>query len=104
MKRNLTYLLFLFICNIYAQENPIEIIKEKQANRVLFYRVNKTEKDFDVLFSVEGSYIRQSKRKPRLTRVPAASRVLLHSAIVERGKNPYFTYDLTVNDSLSRRS
>jgi hypothetical protein len=104
MRKLLLLLLFLFICSTYAQEIPIEIIKEKQANRMMFYAVNKNEQDVDILFSVEGSYIRQSKRKPRLIRVPAASKVHLHNVIVEKGKNPYFTYNLVVNDSLSRRA
>jgi hypothetical protein len=102
MRKLLPFLVLFLIFKTFAQEIPIEIIKEKQANRMMFYAVNKNEQDFDVLFSVEGSYIRQNKRKPRLIHVPAASKVHLHSVIVEKGKNPYFTYNLTVNDSLSR--
>ncbi len=104
MRKLLPFLLFLVVINTYAQEIPIEVITEKQANRMMFYAVNKNEQDFDVMISVEGTNFRQSNRKPRLIRLPAASKVHLHNIMIDRGKNPYFTYDLIVNDSLSRRA
>ena len=104
MRMLLPFLLFLFVYSTYAQEIPIEVITEKQANRMMFYAVNKNEQDFDVMITVEGTNFRQSKRKPRLIRLPAASKVHLHNIMIDRGKNPYFTYDLIVNDSLSRRA
>lgn len=104
MRKPLVYLLFLFVISGFAQEIPIEVITEKKANRLMFYAVNKNEQDFDVMISVKGTNFRQSKRKPRLIRLPAASKVHLHNIMTDRGKNPYFTYDLTVNDSLSMRA
>jgi len=70
----------------------------------MFYAVNKNEQDFDVMITVKGTNFRQSNRKPRLIRLPAAAKVHLHNIMVDRGKNPYYNYDLTVNDSLSRRA
>lgn len=104
MRKPLVYLLFLSVISGFAQEIPIEVITEKKANRLMFYAVNKNEQDFDVMISVKGTNFRQSKRKPRLIRLPAASKVHLHNIMTDRGKNPYFTYDLTVNDSLSMRA
>lgn len=89
--------------NLQAQLRPIKIVDEKQNNRILLYAVNENDQDLDVALEVTGSGFRQSKGKPRMFRVPAASKVMIKSLIVERGKRPSYKYEVTVNDSLSRR-
>lgn len=95
-------LLFTFISK--AQDRPIKIIDEQKANRLFLYAVNENEKDLDVMITVTGTGFRQSKAKPRLTRIPATSKVNIKSLIIERGKTPNYTYEIVVNDSLSRRA
>ncbi|MFT5892672.1 MAG: hypothetical protein ACI9Y7_002784 [Dokdonia sp.] len=95
-------LLFTFISK--AQDRPIKIIDEQKANRLFIYAVNENEKDLDVMITITGTGFRQSKAKPRLTRIPATSRVNIKSLIIERGKTPRYEYELVVNDSLSRRA
>lgn len=95
-------LLFAFI--VKAQDRPIKIIDEQKANRLFLYAVNENEKDLDVMITITGTGFRQSKAKPRLTRIPATSKVNIKSLIIERGKTPQYEYDLVVNDSLSRRA
>jgi hypothetical protein len=104
MKKSIPFILFLFFINTYSQEKQIEIVSERKANRLMLYAVNKNEQDFDVMITVKGTNFRQSNRKPRLVRLPAASKVHLHNLIIDRGKNPYYTYDLVVKDSLSHRA
>ncbi len=87
-----------------AQDRPIKIIDEQVKNRLFLYAVNENEKDLDVMITVTGTGFRQSKAKPRLTRIPATSKVNIKSLIIERGKTPNYTYELVVNDSLSRRA
>ncbi len=89
---------------LFSQEKPIEIIEEAKANRLFLYALNKNEQDLDVMITVEGTNFRQSQSKPRMIRVPAASKVLLTNLFVERGKRANYTYKLEVNDSLSRRA
>ncbi|WP_299209852.1 hypothetical protein [uncultured Dokdonia sp.] len=95
-------LLLTFISK--AQDRPIKIIDEQKANRLLLYAVNENEQDLDVMITVTGSGFRQSKAKPRLTRIPATSKVNIKSLIIERGKTPNYTYEIVVNDSLSKRA
>ena len=98
-------ILFLFVIgNAYSQTSAIKIEDETKNNRLSIYALNKTETDYDVKINITGKNIRQSTRKPRFVRVPAASKVLLKSLIIERGKQPSYTYELEVNDSLSHRS
>lgn len=104
MHKLLLFFLLLFMCKAYTQERPIEIVSEKKANRLMLYAINKNEQDFDIMITVKGTNFRQSKGRPRLIRLPGASKVHLKNLIIERGKNPYYTYDLVVNDSLSRRA
>jgi len=100
----LTLLLISTINLSYAQEHPLRIEDEQQANRLLLYAVNENEQAFDILLTVKGSYFRQPKGKARWIHVPATSRVNVKSLIVERGKKAIYTYEMEVNDSLSRRA
>jgi hypothetical protein len=95
-------LLFTFISK--AQDRPIKITDEQKANRLFIYATNENEKDLDVMITITGTGFRQSKAKPRLTRIPATSKVNIKSLIIERGKTPNYEYELVVNDSLSRRA
>ena len=104
MKKILLFFVFLFLYQVNAQEIPIEIIDEKISNRIRIYAINRNEKDYDVMITIKGSNFRQSKSKPRLIRVPATSKVHLKDLIVTRGEQAVYTYDLIVNDSLSRRA
>ena len=88
----------------YGQNGPIKVTDEKKNNRLSVFANNESETDYDVKITITGSNIRQSSAKPRLIRVPAASKVLLKSLIINRGKQPSYTYDLVINDSLSRRA
>ena len=95
---------FLLISGLsYGQAKPIKIVDEKSPNRLSIYALNQSETDYDVNITITGTNIRQSSAKPRLTRVPAASKVLLKNLIIARGKQPSYTYDLFINDSLSKR-
>lgn len=97
-------IVFLFIIgNAYGQNSDIKITDETKNNRLFVYALNQSEKDYDVKITITGKNIRQSRAKPRLIRVPAATKVLLKSLIIERNKQPSYTYDLEVNDSLSIR-
>jgi len=87
----------------FAQEKPLEIEEERKANRLFLNVVNKNLQDFDVSITVEGTGFRQRKGVPRKVRVPATSKVNLVSLVIERGKQPNYTYKLDVTDSLSRR-
>lgn len=91
-----------FIAN--SQERPIVIEEDIQRNRLMLYAINQNETAYDVLVTVEGSGIRQSKGKPRWVHLPAASKVNVKSVIIERGKTPNCTYKVEANDSLSRRA
>jgi len=96
---------FLFIIgNAYGQNSAIKITDETKNNRLSVYALNESETDYDVKITITGKNIRQSAAKPRFIRVPAASKVLLKSLIINRKKQPSYTYDLVVNDSLSRRA
>lgn len=101
----LPLLLFLCITNIslFAQERPVKIVDERVNNRLMIYAVNENEYDLDVAIKIEGTGFRQRAGTPRLHRVPKASKVNISSLVIERGRVPVYTYELTVNDSLSRR-
>ena len=103
-RKNLPFLLLLLTCAVYAQDRPIKIVTEEIPNRLALYAVNENEQDFDVMVKVSGTNFRQSRGKPRLIRVPATSKVHLKTLMLMRGKTPSYTYELTVNDSLSRRA
>jgi glutaredoxin len=105
MKSIYTYSLLLFfaITTISAQERPVKIIDERVNNRLMIYAVNENEQDLDVAIKIEGTGFRQRAGVPRLHRVPKASKVNIASLVIERGRVPVYTYELTVNDSLSRR-
>lgn len=94
----------LIIGNAYGQNSDIKITDETKNNRLSVYALNQSETDYDVKITITGKNVRQSSAKPRFIRVPAASKVLLKSLIIERKKQPSYTYELVVNDSLSRRA
>lgn len=87
----------------FAQEYTVEIEESRKSNRLFLYVVNKNLVDLDVAITVQGTGFRQRKGIPRKTRVPATSKVNIISLIIERGKQPVYTYTLDVTDSLSRR-
>lgn len=100
-----TVLLLLFIgVNTYAQDTPLRVETKDIPNRLAFYAVNENEQEFDVQIKISGTNFRQSQGRPRWIRVPAASKVHLKTIVLTRGKRPNYTYDLLVNDSLSRRA
>lgn len=106
MKRSIfatLLLLFAFNTVVFAQDRPVKIVDEKLNNRLMLFALNENDYPVDVSIKVEGSGFRQPKGAPRLFRVPAASKVNIANLIIERGKRPVYTYQLTVNDSLSRR-
>lgn len=105
MKSIYTYTLLMFfaITTISAQERPVKIVDERVNNRLMIYAVNENEQDLDVSIKIEGTGFRQRAGVPRLHRVPKASKVNIANLVVERGRVPVYTYELTVNDSLSRR-
>lgn len=100
------FLVFLLATTstVLAQESLVMVKEERKGNRLAFYALNEDEKPYDVLFKVKGSNFRQSAAKPRLTRVPATSKVHLKTIILYRDKAPQYTYTLIKNDSLSKRA
>jgi glutaredoxin len=106
MKSTFYLLLFILVCSgsIFAQENTVEIEEQLTNNRLSLYAVNENLQELDVMITISGTNFRQSKSKPRLIRVPATSKVLLKTIMVDRGKTANYTYDLIVKDSLSRRA
>jgi len=105
MPKNIFILLVIisFSVSSIAQKKPIKIEDEVENNRLVLYAVNENLQDFDILLTVKGTGFRQRAGKPRLTRVPGASRVKVQSLVIERDKTPLYTYSIIANDSLSRR-
>ena len=97
-------MLILFLEKTNAQEEPVKVIVEKIPNRLMFYAINESTSDYDVIVTISGTNFRQSKAKPRLIRVPAASKVHIKTIMLIRGKKPSYTYDIFQNDSLSKRA
>ncbi|MCW5515245.1 hypothetical protein [Muriicola sp. Z0-33] len=98
-------IIFLFGTTMaFCQEKPIKIVTQELPNRLAFYAVNENEQDLDVMLKIKGTNFRQSSARPRLIRVPATSKVHMKTVVLIRGKRPSYTYDLVVNDSLSRRA
>lgn len=104
MSRIPIILISLFLSHLHAQVNPIKVVEKPSNNRLTFYAINETFKDYDVLFEVKGKNFRQSAAKPRWIRVPATSKVHLKTIILFRDKKPVYTKSLKVNDSLSKRA
>jgi len=104
MKLKMLLPLLLFIAQVTAQDTPLRVETKDIPNRLAFYAVNENEQDFDVQIKISGTNFRQSQGRPRWIRVPAASKVHLKTIVLARGKKPSYTYDLKVNDSLSRRA
>lgn len=97
----------LFISNVavaHSQDSIIKIVDEKVSNRLMLYAINETDIDYDVTITVEGKGFRQSKAKPRVTRVPATSKVNIARLSLIRGAFLDYSYKLVVTDSLSRRA
>jgi len=86
-----------------AQLKPVTIEEKLDRNRLNLYAVNHNDQDLDVLIKVSGTGFRQPGGRDRFFRVPAASKVLIQTLVVERGATPRYTYDLTVNEKLSKR-
>lgn len=104
-KSFLTIFLILIISSpCLAQERPIKIETKELPRRLAFYAVNENEIDLDVKISITGENFRQSRARPRFIRVPATSKVHLQTLVVMRDKQPVYTYELEVNDSLSNRA
>ncbi|MDO5968346.1 hypothetical protein Q4Q35_00865 [Flavivirga aquimarina] len=89
---------------INAQETPLRVVTKDIPNRLAFYVINENKQDFDVQITISGTNFRQSQSRPRWVRIPGASKVHLKSIFLIRGKKPNYTYDLKVNDSLSKRA
>ncbi len=104
MKLKLLLLLLFVVVKTNAQDTPLRVETKDIPNRLAFYAVNENEQDFDVQIKIAGTNFRQSQGRPRWVRVPAASKVHLKTIVLTRGKRPNYTYDLLVNDSLSRRA
>ena len=104
MLKMISIVLLIIVSNANAQEANIRITEEKLRNRLSLYAENHSETDYDVKITVTGKNIRQSARKPRFRRVPSATKVLLITLILTRGKQPSYTYKLEINDSLSTRA
>jgi hypothetical protein len=104
MKLKILLLLFLLTIKTTAQDTPLRVEIKDIPNRLAFYVVNENEQDFDVQIKISGTNFRQSQVRPRWVRVPAASKVHMKTIILNRGKKPNYTYDLLINDSLSRRA
>ncbi|MCL6273391.1 hypothetical protein M3P19_05180 [Muricauda sp. 2012CJ35-5] len=100
------YLFLLLISSnlVLAQAGPIKITETKSKNRIAFFAENRTFTPYDVLFDVKGSNFRQSATKPRWIHVPSAAKVHLKTIILFRDKQPVYTKNLKVNDSLSKRA
>jgi len=104
IKESITAIIFLLsLFHGVAQERPIKVVVEEIPNRLAFYAVNENEQDFDVKLSITGTNFRQSRATPRFIRLPATSKVHMKTIVLIRGKKPSYTYDLVVNDSLSKR-
>ena len=87
-----------------AQTSPIKVVVEDIPNRLAFFALNGSATDYDVMVTISGTNFRQSRAKPRLIRVPAASKVHIKTIMLIRGKKPSYTYNIFQNDSLSKRS
>ena len=87
-----------------AQTSPVTVVVEDMPNRLAFYAINGSTVDYDVTVTISGTNFRQSKARPRLIRVPAASKVHIKTIMLIRGKKPSYTYKIFQNDSLSKRS
>ena len=82
---------------------PVEIEEKQENNRLILYAVNKNLVDLDVEIKVTGTQFRQRGGRQMKYRVPARSKAPVSTLIVDRGKQALYKYELTVNDSLSRR-
>lgn len=86
-----------------AQDIPIKVVDELVKNRLNLYAINENLVDYDITVTVKGTGFKQRAGKPRLTRIPATSKIKVSSLVVERNQEPKYTYIVKANDSLSRR-
>ncbi len=100
----LNILVLFIMLQITAQTSPINVVVEDIPNRLAFFAINESTTDYDVMVTISGTNFRQSKAKPRLIRVPAASKVHIKTIMLIRGKKPSYTYSIVQNDSLSKRA
>ena len=104
MKLKIPLILLCIAFQVNAQETALRVVTKDIPNRLVFYAINENEQDFDVQITISGTNFKQSKGRPRWVRVPGASKVYLKTIYLTRGKRPRYTYDLKVNDSLSKRA
>ena len=100
----LNILALFLVLQMSAQTSPIKVVVEDIPNRLAFFALNGSATDYDVMVTISGTNFRQSRAKPRLIRVPAASKVHIKTIMLIRGKKPSYTYNIFQNDSLSKRS
>ena len=100
----LNILTLFLVLQISAQTSPVKVVAEDIPNRLMFYAINESTTDYDVMVTISGTNFRQSKAKPRLIRLPAASKVHIKTIMLIRGKKPSYTYSIVQNDSLSKRA
>jgi len=98
-------LLFFSIAGFAQSKDliPVEIEEKLVNNKLTLYAVNKNLVDLDVEIKVTGTQFRQRGGRQMKYRVPARSKAPVSTLIVDRGKQALYKYELTVNDSLSRR-
>lgn len=101
---NLKIFTLFLVLQTSAQLSPIGVVVEEIPNRLSFFAINESTSDYDVIVTISGTNIRQSKAKPRLIRVPAASKVHIKTIMLIRGKKPSYSYNIYQNDSLSKRA
>jgi len=101
---NLKILTLFLVLQTSAQVAPIRVVIEEIPNRLSFFAINESTSDYDVIVTISGTNFRQSKAKPRLIRVPGASKVHIKTIMLMRGKKPSYTYTIYQNDSLSKRA
>jgi len=104
LKVKLFFMVMLFLKVTNAQIKPVKIIAEDIPNRLMFFAINESTTDYDVMVTISGTNFRQSKAKPRFIRIPAASKVHIKTIMLIRGKKPSYTYKIVQNDSLSKRA
>lgn len=89
--------------SMHAQET-IKITDSINKNRLLIYATNQTLTDLDVLITLDGSGFRQRAGAPRRMHIPARAKVNVLSLVIERGKTPYYNYQIETFEELAARS
>lgn len=97
-------MLFCLSFQMYAQNTPLRVVTKDLPNKLAFYVINENEQDFDVQLTISGTNFRQSKAHSRWVRISGGTKVHLKTIFLFRGKTPNYTYNLEVNDDLSKRA